>query len=342
MKHILSAFSRYAITFIMLSAAAVAGWQLWVYYTDEPWTRDGRVRADVVPVAPDVSGLVSEVLVHDNQIVEKGDVLFRIDRDRFVLALQQAEAVVAGRHAVLDETASDLNRYRQLSDKVVSQQKLEQIVAAQQQAAASYQQAIAERDVAKLNLARSEVRASVNGQVTNFELLPGAYVSAGKGVFALVDRDSLHVDGYFEETKLPHIKVGDSATVYLMGESQPLRGRVESIAAAIEDRERSAGASLVANVNPTFSWVRLAQRVPVRIAITNAPDDVLLLPGRTATVAVDSRNSTSSWGRLSQFLARATLGGVFSKRPTPDHQGSIEAAPKPLSGDLAKPVAKGR
>ncbi|WOJ89348.1 HlyD family secretion protein [Methylocapsa polymorpha] len=302
MKSLLSFLGRFAVTAIMLSVAAVAAWQLWTYYTEEPWTRDGRVRADVVAVAPDVSGLVSEVLVRDNQVVAKGDVLFRIDRDRFVLALQQAEAVVSGRRAAVDETTSDLNRYRQLSDKVVSQQKLEQIVATQQQAAASYQQAVAERDLAKLNLARSEVRASVNGTVANFELRPGAYVSAGKGVFALVDRDSLHVEGYFEETKLPRIRVGDPVTIYLMGESRPLTGRVESIAAAIEDRERSAGANLVANVNPTFNWVRLAQRVPVRIALTETPREVSLLPGRTATVAIDSQEAEPLSAKIAQFF----------------------------------------
>ena len=149
----------------------------------------------------------------------------------------------------------------------VSKQQVDAATSAQAQAKAAYQQAIVERDIAKLNLDRSEVRASVNGPMTNFELRPGVYVTAGKGVAALIDTDSLHVDGYFEETKLSMIQVGDRAAVHLMGESADLIGHVEGIAGGIEDHDRSSGASLLANVNPTFSWARLAQRMPVRIAL---------------------------------------------------------------------------
>jgi RND family efflux transporter MFP subunit len=315
MKTILSYLSRFAATAIMVPVAAVAAWQLWTYYTEEPWTRDGCVRADVIPVAADVPGLVSEVLVRENQEVRKGEVLFRIDQDRFVLALREAEAMVARRRAAFEETTNDLNRYRQLNDRVVSQQKFEQVLSTQQQAAAAYQQAIAERDTAKLNLVRSEVRTSVNGIVTNFDLRPGVYVSAGKGVFALVDEDSFHVDGYFEETKLPHIRVGDPVNVYLMGEKLSLRGQVESIAAAIEDRERSAGANLVANVNPTFNWVRLAQRVPVRIALTNVPKDILLLSGRTATVVIESQNSDARSLSISQLFRGSRPDHDLDRKP---------------------------
>jgi RND family efflux transporter MFP subunit len=326
MKTVLSYFSRFAATAIMVSVAAMAAWQLWTYYTEEPWTRDGRVRADVVPVAPDVPGLVSEVLVHENQEVRKGEVLFKIDQDRFVLALRQAEAVVASRRAAFEETTNELNRYRQLSDRVVSQQKFEQVLSTQQQAAAAYEQAIADRDTSKLNLVRSEVRASVNGIVTNFDLRPGVYVSAGKGVFALVDEDSFHVDGYFEETKLPHIRIGDPVNVYLMGEKLSLTGHVESIAAAIEDRERSPGTNLVANVNPTFNWVRLAQRVPVRIALTNVPKDILLLSGRTATVVIKSQNPDAQVLSISQLLRGAKPDHDLDRKALGE-QNTIRTAP---------------
>ena len=278
---------RLAVTLAAVLVAGFVGWQLWLYYMDAPWTRDGRVRADIVAVAPDVSGLVSDVMVHDNQTVRAGDVLFRIDRDRFGLALRQAEANVAGRKAALDLATADLGRYQQLSDNVVSKERIEQSQATQQQAAAAYEQAQADRDVAKLNLARSEVKASVPGTITNMDLRPGAYVAAGKGVMALVDRDTIHVDGYFEETKLPRIKVGDPVSVHLMGESVDLTGHVESISGGIEDRERSEGANLLANINPSFTWVRLAQRVPVRVALDKVPDGVQLITGRTATVAVN-------------------------------------------------------
>ncbi|MCK1285962.1 HlyD family secretion protein [Bradyrhizobium sp. 44] len=277
---------RLLLTAIVVVAALAVGRELWVYYMEQPWTRDGRVRADVVQVAPDVSGFVTEVLVKDNQKVHRGDVLFKIDRERFALALRQADASVAGHQATLDQANADLKRYSALTTDAVSQQKQEQVLATQLQARAAFDQAVADRAVAQLNLDRSEVHASVNGVITNMDLRPGAYVTAGKGVMALVDIDTLHVEGYFEETKLARIRIGDKVQVRLMGEKVTLLGHVESIAAGIEDRDRAEGASLLANVNPTFSWVRLAQRVPVRIALDPVPENMSLVAGRSATVEV--------------------------------------------------------
>jgi multidrug resistance efflux pump len=176
-----------------------------------------------------------------------------------------------------------------LSDSEVSEQKLELARASAQEAKAGYDQAVADRDVAQPNLARSEVRASVNGRITNMDLRPGAYVTIGRGVMALIDEDTLRVEGYFEENKLPRIHVGDKATVRLIGEKSVLSGHVESIAGGIEDRERSSGTNLLANVNPTFSWVRLAQRVPVRIALDARAGSLALVSGRTATVEINAR-----------------------------------------------------
>src|ERR1700750_1123062 len=160
------------------------------------------------------------------------------------------------------------------------------------EAQAAYQQALASRYLAALNLARSVVRAPINGFVTNFDMRPGDYVDAGKPLFALIDSDSFHVDGYFEETKLPRIAVGDPARVYLVCEASVIEGHVESIASAIADRERQGSDDLLANVNPTFSWVRLAQRVPVRIALDHVPASVRLVTGRTATVVVQVPGQT--------------------------------------------------
>ncbi len=277
---------RFLLTLAVVVIAIFAGMRVWAYYMDEPWTRDGRVRADVVGVAPDVSGLVSEVLVHDNQNVVRGDVLFRVDPARFQLALMQADAVVKSRQAALQEAVREADRYRSLSNVEVSQEKQQQTQSAADEAVAAYQQAVADRGVAQLNLDRTTVRATVNGTITNFDMRPGDYVTAGHAVTALVDSDSLHVDGYFEETKLPRIRVGDAAQVQLMGEGKWLTGHVESIAGGIADRERSSDTSLLADVNPTFNWVRLAQRVPVRIVLDNARGDIRLIPGRTATVRI--------------------------------------------------------
>jgi RND family efflux transporter MFP subunit len=286
MKALLNSLRRFSLTGVVVLVALWTGYKLWDYYMNEPWTRDGHVRADVVPVAPDVSGFVTDVLVRDNQQVQRGDVLFRIDRARYDIALKQAEAVLLGRRAMLDEANADLKRYSALTPGlVVSTQRMDQVTATQGSAQAAFDQAVADLGLAKLNLERSEVRAAVNGVVTNMELRPGTYITTGKGVMALLDSDTLRVEGYFEETKLPRIHLGDAVNVRLLGSGHPLRGRVESVAAGIEDRDRSAGATLLANVNPTFNWVRLAQRVPVRIALDRDGASELVA-GATATVEV--------------------------------------------------------
>lgn len=286
MNRIAPATIRAAVTMLMLLLAVLTGWGLWVHYMDEPWTRDGRVRADIVDVAPDVSGPVVEVLARDNQVVKKGDIILRIDPERFALAIRQAQAVVDARGAAMVEAIHEANRYHQLTSLSVSAEKQQQVDAARAEAIAAYQQAVADRDLAQLNLDRATLRAPVSGTLTNFDLRPGNYVTAGHPVTALVDADSLRVEGYFEETKLARIAIGAPVTVHLLGVPQTLHGTVESIAGGIEDRERTDGSNLLANVNPTFSWVRLAQRVPVRVRLHDVPPGVRLLPGLTATVAV--------------------------------------------------------
>lgn len=282
---------RVALTLLLLVGAVGAGRMLWARYMEDPWTRDGRVRAQIVTVAPDVPGLVSEVLVRDNQHVKPGDVLFRIDRERFALALDQADAAVAKSQAALAESTREALRYGKLDDVSVSQKTKEQAVAAAQVDAAAYRQAVADRAIAALNLKRTEVVSLVDGVVSNLALEPGDYVTAGKGVMALLDTATLHIEGYFEETKLSRIHLGAPVTVRLMGQAQVLHGHVESIAAGIEDRERADSTNLLANVNPTFNWVRLAQRVPVRVKLDEVPADVALVAGRTATVAVEPATS---------------------------------------------------
>lgn len=289
MKKWFKSSSRVVLTLMVVAVAVLVGRGLWHYYMREPWTRDAHVRADVVDVAPDVSGLVDKVLVKDNATVHKGEVLFRIDQRRFQLALRQAEAKVTSAKAALADARRDLARYRRVAS-AVSRQTVDQAATRVDEDRAAWQQALANRDTAKLNLKRSAVVAPVNGQVTNLGLQPGDYVSASKPVLALVDTDTLRVEGYFEETKLAGIHIGDPVDIRLMGEGGArLRGRVTGIAAAIQDRERGTG--LVANINPTFTWVRLAQRVPVRIALEKVPANVHLVAGLTATVHVRPKDS---------------------------------------------------
>lgn len=286
---------RLFVTLVFVVGAVFVGRELWGHYMDEPWTRDARLRADVVGIAPDVPGLVSEVLVKDNQTVNKGDVLFRVDRERFAIALAQADAALESSKAALDQAHRENQRQSRLGDAVSLQQK-EQALTAEQQADASFRQAQASRDLAQLNLDRSEIRATVNGRISNLSLRPGDYVTAGSAEVALIDSDSLRVEGYFEETKLPRIHVGDTVSIHLMGQTEKLSGHVESIANGIEDRERTSG-SMLANITPTFSWVRLAQRVPVRIALDKVPDGTKLIAGLTATVEIsDGQQKQASLG----------------------------------------------
>ena len=285
---------RPLLTLLIVVVGAVTGRSLWVYYSDAPWTRDGRVRADVVTIAPDVAGLVTQVLVRDNQMVKRGDVLFQIDPERFELALEQADAVAAYRRAELDQAGREAARYQRLTELSVSREGQEQRLTKAVQAAAALRQALADRALAELNLKRSEVKSPVDGTVTNVNLEPGDYVNPGKGVMALVDATTLRVEGYFEETKLAKIQTGDRVRVRLMGEPLELTGSVESVAAGIADRERSESSDLLANINPTFNWVRLAQRVPVRVKLEVVPTGVQLVVGRTATVAVEVDTALAS------------------------------------------------
>ena len=276
---------RVLVTLSVLALALVGARRLWIHYNLEPWTRDGRVRADIVQVSPDVSGLVTEVRVTNNQVVNKDDVLLVLDRPRFELALHQAEASVAAIAVALAQARRENERNRNLTDLATTEQ-VEEGQAKVDQLVAQLNSARAQRDVAKLNLERTTIRAPDNGIVTNVELRPGDYATVGRQVLALLDTDTIHVDGYFEETKLPWIRVGDRALVRIMGIKAGLHGTVESIDAGIEDRERSASSQALANVNPTFSWVRLAQRIPVRIKLDPTTRDIRLIAGRTATVSI--------------------------------------------------------
>ena len=322
---------RPLVTLVIAILAIFVIVHLWNYYNSAPWTRDGRVRGDVIQVSSDVSGLVTEVLVQDNQTVKKGQPLFRIDIARQQLDVEQARSDLAKAKAGLAQAEANAiaakanleksrantqlaeknaERYSNLMDGAISKQEQDQMYATrdqskaedaqmtasieQAQATIKQQHALFEvsqsaLNLALLNLKRSEVVAPADGTLSNFSLRVGNYVKIGDAVAALVDREQLYVVGYFEETKLNHIHVGDKATIQLMGDSQKIRGHVQGIASGIEDRERSSSSTLLANVNPTFTWVRLAQRVPVKIVLDETPKNALaFVAGRTATVRIEN------------------------------------------------------
>ncbi|AVH36009.1 efflux transporter periplasmic adaptor subunit [Pseudomonas monteilii] len=285
MKKPLLTLGRVVLTLLVVTFAAVLVWQMVVYYMFAPWTRDGHIRADVIQIAPDVSGLIQKVEVRDNQTVKRGDVLFTIDQDRFTLALRQANATLGERQETLAQASREAQRNRKLGNLVAAEQ-LEESQSREARARSAVSEAQVAVDTAQLNLDRSVVRSPVDGYLNDRAPRNHEFVTAGRPVLSVVDSASYHVDGYFEETKLGGIQIGDAVDIRVMGDNTRLRGHVQSFAAGIEDRDRSSGANLLPNVNPAFSWVRLAQRIPVRIAFDEVPADFRMIAGRTATVSI--------------------------------------------------------
>jgi RND family efflux transporter MFP subunit len=281
------------MTALIFGAAILIGRVLWVHYMDQPWTRDGRVRADVINVAPDVSGAVVTMPVADNQLVHKGDLLMEIDPSHYKIAVEQAQASVAARQADLHMRRDDAARRADLDNEVVSKESRDNASQAAYGAAANLQQAQAALDAAELNLARTKVFAPVDGYVTNLNVHRGDYATTGAAKLAIVDSHSFWVYGYFEETKLPRVRIGDKAEMRLMSGGM-LKGHVQSISRGIYDRDNPQSRELLADVNPTFNWVRLAQRVPVRIHIDEVPENVVLAAGTTCTVVVQPTGKQSN------------------------------------------------
>ncbi|NHR05012.1 efflux RND transporter periplasmic adaptor subunit [Chromobacterium haemolyticum] len=277
---------RYLTTLLLLALAVWLGKALWDHYMHSPWTRDGRVRADVITLSADVAGLVTQVAVKDNQLVHKGDVLFVVDRARYAAALTQAEAALDGQRTEKNRRGKEAARRDSLDSAVVSAENRETASFAAAAAGSQYQAALAARDLAQLNLERTVVRAPADGYVTNLNVHVGDFAAVGAPKLALIDRNSYRVEGYFEETKLPLLKPGAKVEITLLSGGPTLRGHVASIARGITDRDAGTGRELLADVNPTFNWVRLAQRVPVRIELDTLPAGQVLVAGTTCTVVV--------------------------------------------------------
>ncbi|MDZ5431398.1 HlyD family secretion protein [Pseudomonas fluorescens] len=278
-------------TLTVLALALWLGRILWANYMDTPWTRDGRVRADVINVAADVAGVVVGVPVRDNQLVKKGDVLMLIDPEHYQLAVKQAQALVASRKATWEMRRLNANRRADMDNLVISSESREDASNIAGAAMADYQLAQSQLEAAELNLKRTRVLSAVDGYVTNLNVHRGDYAKMGESKMAVVDRHSFWVYGFFEETKLPHIRVGDTADMQLMS-GELLKGHVESIARGIYDRDNPQSRDLIADVNPTFNWVRLAQRVPVRIHLDQVPDDLVLAAGITCTVIINPQQAS--------------------------------------------------
>jgi multidrug resistance efflux pump len=277
-----------AITLAATTLAIVMAALLWDAYMAAPWTRDATVRTYVVTIAPEVAGRIVQ-LPKDNQFVHKGDLLLVIDPTDYKNALRLAEANVEQAWANALNAQSELRRRQKLSElaETVEDRQIHEANAAASQA--RYQAAQVSRDQAKVNLERTQIRSPVNGWITNLLTQVGDYASVGRNVISVVDADSFWIDAYFEETRLPFIHEGDTAKIKLMGHKEFILGEVSGLARGITVANAQPDPAGLASVNPIFAWVRLAQRVPVRIHIDQVPDGVRLVAGMTATVQIDSR-----------------------------------------------------
>jgi multidrug resistance efflux pump len=275
------------ITLITIGIAIVLGRSMWDAYMVAPWTRDSVVRAYVVTMAPEVSGRIVEMPLHDNQFVHKGDMLMVIDPTDYRIALDLAEAGALQAKATAENAQAQAERRRKLSDLAETVEDRQTHEATALATHAQYRQAVAQLDRAKVNLERTVIRAPVNGWVTNLLARQGDYANVGQNVVSVVDADSYWVDAYFEETQLASIHDGDSVELKLMGNSQIITGEVVGIARGINVSNAQPNQQGLAMVNPIFTWVRLAQRVPVRIRLECVPNGVRLVAGLTATVQVD-------------------------------------------------------
>lgn len=277
---------RYFSTLITFAVAVLAGWWMWNYYMQSPWTRDGKIHAEMVRVASQVNGRITQIPIKDNQYVHKGDLLLSIDPQPYQIALESAEAELSQSEAELLKAQHETQRRARLSSNIISAEDQDSYRQTAQAMQAAMKAAQANVDQAKWNLAQTKIYAPVDGWVTNLHLRIGNYVNPGDALFALVDSHSFYVIGYFEETKLRNIRPGMPATLTLYSDGSAMRGKVESIGRAISDQSLDSDSSLIPDVKPTVPWVRLAQRVPVRIELSVIPNQQLLVAGTTCTIIV--------------------------------------------------------
>ncbi|QHP66626.1 HlyD family secretion protein [Bradyrhizobium sp. LCT2] len=279
---------------------AVATWQ---HYVTAPWTRNGSVRVQVANVAPQVAGKIVALRVGDNQFVHKGDVLYVIDPFDFEVAVRIGKALVDQRAADLEVKQAEFDRRRHLSNLATTPEEQQIYAGNAAQAKAAYEAAAHQLAQAELNLKRTSVTSPVDGYVTNLLLRAGDYAVTGVSNISVIDSNSFWIDGYFEETKMARVCVGDRAEAQLIGYAKPILGHVKTVTRGVSVSNAAAGTQGLPNVDPIYTWVRLAQRVPVRVAIDTVPPDVPLVSGMTATVTIRQPSAGDHQTRFDRFRA---------------------------------------
>ncbi|MBS0849572.1 p-hydroxybenzoic acid efflux pump subunit AaeA [Citrobacter sp. JGM124] len=293
MKILVKNITRPAITVVLVILACIAIFRAWAFYTESPWTRDARFSADIVAIAPDVSGLISEVNVRDNQLVKKDQVLFIIDRERYQKALTEAQADVDYYQALVSEKRREAGRRNSLGSNAISREEIDQSNNVLQTAVHQLSKSEALRDVADLDLQRTVIRAPADGWVTNLNVHTGEFITRGSTAVALVKQDSFYIQAYMEETKLEGIRPGYRVQITPLGSNQILHGTVDSISAGVANPSSTNDAKGIASIDSNLEWVRLAQRVPVRIHLDEQPG-IIYPAGTTATVVVTGEQDRSA------------------------------------------------
>ena len=324
----------------------------WQYYVAAPWTRNGTVRVQVAGVAPQISGYINDVRVVDNQFVHRGDVLYTIESFDFEVAQLTGVATVQQRAADLQVKQLQSERRQQLSNLATTPEQQQIFAGNAVQAKAALDAAQQQLAQAEINLQRTKVRSPVNGYVTNLLMSVGDFAHVGTSNISIIDTDSFWIDGYFEETKMAGICVGDRAEAKLMGYSEPIIGHVGTVTRGISTSNATSGTQGLPNVDPVYTWVRLAQRVPVRVFIDAVPAGVPLVSGMTATITVRPVSETvhRSWidlvrsyvlSPLSDLftgpVARSNCPPVMTPRRAPTDSLPAEGVPRAMSPEQINP-----
>ncbi|MEZ8631457.1 HlyD family secretion protein [Vibrio lentus] len=281
---------RYLITLLLFVAAGSVVYSYYQSYTSNPWTRDGQVSAYIVSITPRVTGQIIKIHVDDNSQVSKGDLLFEIDPSIYRAAYNKALATQKQAFALLAKAKNEEQRAANLEKRtpgavpVLTLNNLSNVV---ETSSANVQVAKANVEEAHLNLKFTKVYAPTNGYITNFNLRVGSQVVANSPVVALIDEDSFWIEGYFKETDLVGVNPQDKAFVTLMMHNNVLlKGHIKSIGFGIAKQDGSTGNDLLPNVNPNFQWIRLAQRIPIKVKLDNVPEDLQLRVGMTASIKI--------------------------------------------------------
>lgn len=281
---------RYLITLLLFVAAGSVVYSYYQSYTSNPWTRDGQVSAYIVSITPRVTGQIIKIHVDDNSQVSKGDLLFEIDPSIYRAAYNKALATQKQALALLAKAKNEEQRAASLEKRTpgaVPVLTLNNLSNAVETSSANVQVAKANVEEAHLNLEFTKVYAPTNGYITNFNLRVGSQVVANSPVVALIDEDSFWIEGYFKETDLVGVNPQDKAFVTLMMHNNVLlKGHIKSIGFGIAKQDGSTGNDLLPNVNPNFQWIRLAQRIPIKVKLDNVPEDLQLRVGMTASIKI--------------------------------------------------------